>query len=67
MLAALLILLAMPILDTSRIRGNQFRPISRFLFWVFVANFAILMYLGACHVEEPFITFGLISTILYFA
>ncbi|RYE20504.1 MAG: hypothetical protein EOP45_10925 [Sphingobacteriaceae bacterium] len=32
MLAALLILLAMPLLDTSRIRGAQFRPLMRFAF-----------------------------------
>jgi len=67
MLAALLILLAMPLLDTSRIRGAQFRPLMRFAFWVFAANFFVLMYLGACHVEDPFITVGQISTALYFA
>jgi ubiquinol-cytochrome c reductase cytochrome b subunit len=33
MFAALLIFLILPIADTSRIRGNQFRPISKFLFW----------------------------------
>ena len=26
----------------------------------------MLMYLGACHVEDPFITVGQISTALYF-
>lgn len=66
MFMALLILLAMPLLDTSRIRGAQFRPLMRFAFWVFVANFAALMYLGACHVEDPFITVGQICTALYF-
>jgi ubiquinol-cytochrome c reductase cytochrome b subunit len=33
---------------------------------VFVANFLILMQLGAKHVESPFIEFGQISTVLYF-
>jgi hypothetical protein len=33
---------------------------------VFVANFLILMQLGAKHVESPFIEFGQISTGLYF-
>lgn len=32
MFSALLILLAMPLLDTSRIRGAQFRPLMRFAF-----------------------------------
>jgi quinol-cytochrome oxidoreductase complex cytochrome b subunit len=31
-----------------------------------VANFLILMQLGAKHVESPFIEFGQISTVLYF-
>ena len=32
MFASLLILLIMPIVDTSRIRGNQFRPLMKFFF-----------------------------------
>jgi ubiquinol-cytochrome c reductase cytochrome b subunit len=56
MLAAILILLIMPYVDLSKYRGLQFR-----------ANFLILMVLGAKHVESPFIEFGQISTVLYFA
>jgi ubiquinol-cytochrome c reductase cytochrome b subunit len=37
------------------------------MFWVFVANFLILMQLGAKHVESPFIEFGQLSTVLYFS
>jgi ubiquinol-cytochrome c reductase cytochrome b subunit len=32
-----------------------------------VANFLILMVLGAKHVESPFIEFGQISTVIYFS
>lgn len=67
MFMSLLILLAMPIVDTSRVRGSQFRPMMRFAFWLFVANFFVLMLLGAKHVEEPFITLGAVSTAFYFA
>ena len=66
MFSALLILLAMPLLDTSRIRGAQFRPLMRFAFWVLVADFFMLMFLGSMHVEEPYITLGQISTFFYF-
>jgi len=31
-----------------------------------VVNFLILMKLGACHVETPFIELGQLSTVLYF-
>lgn len=66
MLGSLLILLAMPILDTCRVRGSQFRPFMRFAFWVFVTDFFLLMYLGSQHAEEPFITIGQIATVIYF-
>jgi ubiquinol-cytochrome c reductase cytochrome b subunit len=67
MFSALLILLIMPFTDISKLRGIQFRPLSKVVFYIFVANFLILMLLGAKHVESPFIEFGQISTILYFS
>ena len=67
MFAAILILLIMPFTDLGRFRGIQFRPLSKIAFFVFVANFLILMQLGAKHVESPFIEFGQISTVIYFA
>ena len=67
MFSAILALLAMPFTDLSNLRGIQFRPLSKIAFFVFVADFLILMQLGAKHVESPFIEFGQISTALYFA
>src|ERR1700729_1246656 len=67
MLSAILALLIMPFTDLSRSRGIQFRPFSKLAFFIFVANFLILMVLGAKHVESPFIEFGQISTVIYFA
>jgi len=67
MIAAILTLLIMPIVDLSKYRGLQFRPLSKIVFFIFIANFLILMQLGAKHVESPFIEFGQISTVLYFA
>lgn len=66
MFLSLLILLAMPVLDQSRVRGSQFRPLSRAIFWVLVADFGVLIYLGSEHVEQPFILVGQIATALYF-
>lgn len=67
MFGSLFILLAMPFLDTSRVRGSQFRPVMRFMFWVFAANFFILLWVGSQHAESPFLEIGQISTALYFA
>jgi ubiquinol-cytochrome c reductase cytochrome b subunit len=67
MFSAILALLSLPFTDLSKLRGIQFRPLSKIAFFIFVANFLILMQLGAKHVESPFIEFGQISTALYFA
>jgi ubiquinol-cytochrome c reductase cytochrome b subunit len=67
MFSAILIILVLPITDLSRNRGIQFRPLSKIAFYIFVANFLVLMQLGAKHVESPFIEFGQISTVLYFS
>jgi quinol-cytochrome oxidoreductase complex cytochrome b subunit len=36
-------------------------------FWVLVADFGLLMWLGSCHAEEPFVTLGQIATVIYFS
>ena len=53
----------LPITDLSKLKGLQFRPLSKIAFYIFVFNFMVL---GAKHVESPFIEFGQLSTILYF-
>ena len=67
MFSAILIILILPITDLSRSKGLQFRPLSKIAFFIFVANFLILMQIGARHVETPFIELGQISTVLYFS
>lgn len=67
MLSAILVIMLLPITDLGRSKGLQFRPLSKFAFWVFVVNLLILMKLGACHVESPFIELGQLSTGLYFS
>jgi ubiquinol-cytochrome c reductase cytochrome b subunit len=67
MFSAILAIMLLPVTDLGRSKGLQFRPISKIAFYIFVANFLVLMQLGAKHVESPFIEFGQISTVLYFA
>jgi ubiquinol-cytochrome c reductase cytochrome b subunit len=66
MLAALLVLMALPLADTGRTRSAAFRPLMRIAFWSFVAVFVLLLYLGACHVAEPWVVTGQVLTALYF-
>jgi len=67
MFSAILVLLALPVLDQSKIRGITYKPAAKLLFWIFVANFLALLILGAKHVEAPFIVIGQIATVIYFA
>ena len=67
MFSSLLILLALPVLDTSRIRGSQFRPLMKFVFWIFVSNFFILLWIGSQHPVSPYSEIGQFATFLYFA
>ena len=67
MFSAILAITLLPIADLGRSKGLQFRPLNKIAFYVFVANFLVLMQLGAKHVESPFIEFGQISTVLYFS
>jgi ubiquinol-cytochrome c reductase cytochrome b subunit len=66
MFASILALLVLPFSDLSKLRGIQFRPISKIIFFSFVAIVLMLMQLGGKHVEDPFIELGQVATILYF-
>jgi quinol-cytochrome oxidoreductase complex cytochrome b subunit len=63
---AIVILLFLPILNTSKIRSSKFRPIFRFLYWFWVADFIILGWIGQKPVESPYIEVGVCATIFYF-
>ena len=67
MVGAILIMLILPIVDSSRIRGFRFRPIMRVIYWLFIINFLLLLWIGAQPVEEPYTMIGRILTINYFA
>jgi len=63
---ALVILFAIPFINTSEIRSSQFRPIFRKFFWLLVVDFLILGWIGQKPVETPFIEVGQIATLFYF-
>jgi len=64
--AALLILFLLPFTSKINKRGLIFYPINQLLFWLLVASWAILTWIGGRPVEDPFIIIGQTFTILYF-
>ena len=63
---ALVLLLLLPFIQSSEVRSAVFRPIYKFIFWRFVADFLILGWIGQKIVETPFIQIGQIATFFYF-
>ncbi len=66
MISAILVLLLLPILNTSEVRSSKFRPIFSFLYWFLVADFIILGWIGQKPVESPYIEIGMGATVFYF-
>ncbi len=63
---AIVILLLVPFLNTSEIRSPEFRPIYSVVFWVLVADFCLLGWIGQKPVEDPYVLVGALATIFYF-
>lgn len=64
---SVLILVVLPFVHTNKLRGLNFRPLGKLFFWLFMANFILLTWIGAKPVEEPFILIGQLSSIFYFS
>nr|YP_008144523.1 cytochrome b [Pseudexostoma yunnanense]AFH37615.1 cytochrome b [Pseudexostoma yunnanense] len=65
--SSILVLVAVPLLHTSKQQGMTFRPLAQLLFWTLVADLLILTWIGGMPVEHPFIIVGQIASVIYFA
>jgi len=64
---ALLVLLVLPIVSTTEVRSSLYRPIHKLFFWLLVADYFLLGYLGQQVPESPFIEIGQLGSIYYFS
>ncbi len=65
--ASVLVLFAVPWLDTSHVRSARFRPLYRPAFWLLVADVAVLGLCGAAEPQGWRLVAGKIATTYYFA
>ena len=66
MVSAIAILAFLPWLDTSKVRSAKYRPLFKQFYWIFLANFLLLGYLGAQPAEGIYVIISRIATIYYF-
>jgi quinol-cytochrome oxidoreductase complex cytochrome b subunit len=67
LVASIIALLALPLLDRPLIRSSIYKPLLSKLNIIFIANCIVLGYIGQSPLEEPFLSLGRASTLLYFA
>nr|ALO20803.1 cytochrome b [Rhizophysa eysenhardtii] len=64
---SIMILFITPFVHTSWLKSLNFRPMAKFMYWLFISNFILLTWIGSKPVEEPFILLGQLSSVFYFS
>ena len=63
---AILILLVIPYTYTGYIRNTTYRPLFKVFYWLLVADFLTLMWVGQAPITDPFILLGQLASVYYF-
>nr|ALQ78674.1 cytochrome b [Daphnia pulex] len=66
LLLSILILAIMPVWHKSNMKGLEFYPLNKFLFWTLISTVFILTWIGAKPVEDPYVLVGQLFTTIYF-
>jgi ubiquinol-cytochrome c reductase cytochrome b subunit len=66
MAGSLLILFLIPFTNTSPVRSTTFRPLFKIFYWLTVADFIILGWVGQKPVKDGYVLIGQIATLYYF-
>jgi len=63
---SIVVLLLIPFINLSEIRNTTYRPFFKFFYWLFIADFVILMWIGQKPVKDVYVFAGQIATFYYF-
>jgi len=63
---ALVVLFLIPFINTSEIRSTTFRPVFKVFYWLLVADFLLLGWIGEQPVKDIYVIVGQVATIFYF-
>ncbi len=66
MFGSIAVLFIIPFINTSVVRNTTYRPIFKLFFWMFVADFVFLTWLGQKPVKDIYAEIGRYATVLYF-
>ncbi len=66
MFGAILVLFALPWLDSSKVKSGDYRPIFKWVFAIFVLNFIFLGWLGKSPAEGWYIWASRVATFVYY-
>jgi len=67
LILSILVLFIIPFFHTNKFFSLTFRPIGKFLYWIFITNFILLTWLGSKPIENPYIIISIISSLFYFS
>jgi len=64
--ASILVLLTLPFTNSSCLRSSLYRPLHQKFYWLLIADFVLLGYIGQQTPETPFIEIGQVASVYYF-
>lgn len=67
MVASIVVLAFLPFLHTCKIRSSAYRPIYKKFYWLFIANFFLLVWLGSQPAEDPYVICAQLASTYYFS
>ena len=67
MLGSILVLFLLPFTYTGYIRNTTYRPIFKVFYWILIADFLTLLWVGQAPITDPYIALGQYASVYYFS